>query len=167
MDRLRPDRHRRTQYHRVGADLRLICRRIRSVAASACQAAPATIGFVGRLRIRGYAWACCGLFAVASVTFLLNAGISSGLRLVMMLPSSTTSLSTHFAPALIRSVWIDGHEVTVFPFTTPASINIQGPWQMAATGLPDATKLRTKSTAGFSIRSLSGFIWPPGRISAA
>src|ERR1700733_13763554 len=57
------------------------------------------------------ACACCGLFATTSVSFLLNAGMSSGLRLVMMLPSSTTSLSTHFAPALMRSVWMDGHEV--------------------------------------------------------
>jgi hypothetical protein len=33
-----------------------------------------------------------------SITFVLNAGISSGLRLVTRLPSTTTSLSTHSAP---------------------------------------------------------------------
>jgi hypothetical protein len=41
----------------------------------------------------------------------LNAGRSSGRREVMMLPSIATSRSTQRAPALIRSVLTEGHDV--------------------------------------------------------
>jgi len=34
----------------------------------------------------------------------------------------------------------EGHDVNVFPFTTPASMRVHGPWQIAATGRPVATK---------------------------
>ena len=48
-------------------------------------------------------------------------------------PSSvTTSSSTHFAPALVRSVRRLGYEVSVRPSTTPASISVHGPWQIDA-----------------------------------
>src|ERR1700691_6263591 len=77
---------------------------------------------------------------IAPISVVLNAGISSGLRLVMNCPSVTTSLSTQFTPAFFRSVLIDGHEVIVFPFTTTASTSVHGPWQIAATGRPVATK---------------------------
>src|SRR5438552_17362970 len=64
----------------------------------------------------------------------LKAGMSSGFRLVTRLGSLTTSLSTQVAPAFLRSVFNEGHEVTVRPRTAPASISVQGPWQIAATG---------------------------------
>ena len=93
--------------------------------------------------------------------------MSSGLRLVTRLPSATTSWSTQFAPAFLRSVWSDGHEVIFRPRTAPASISVQGPWQIAAIGLPASTKRFTKRTASGLIRSLSGFITPPGSSSAS
>src|ERR1700744_2136204 len=168
MDRLRADGCGRAQHHGVGAHVRLTFLVIfEDRGDERLPGCSHHDRFLRDGRRNQCACACCGVFAVTSISFLLNAGMSSGLRLVMMLPSSTTSLSTHFAPALMRSVWMDGHEVTVFPFTTPASTSIHGPWQMAATGLPDSTNLRTKSTAGFSMRSLSGWICPPGRISAS
>ena len=49
--------------------------------------------------------------------------------------STWTSSSTQVAPALRRSVRSDGHEVSVRPRTTPASISVHGPWQITATGL--------------------------------
>ena len=48
-----------------------------------------------------------------------NASRSSGLRLVIRLPSTTTSSSTQSAPALRRSVCSDGHDVIRRPFTDP------------------------------------------------
>ena len=101
------------------------------------------------------------------MSWLLKAGMSSGLRLVMRLPSWTTSLSTQLAPALVRSVRTEGQEVTVLPLTTSASTRPQGPWQMAATGFPDSTNCLMKATAFLSVRSLSGLIWPPGRTRAS
>src|SRR5690348_4397801 len=92
----------------------------------------------------------------------LKAGMSSGLRLVTRLPSTTTSSSTQVPPALRTSVWRLGQEVSVRPRTTSASTSDQIAWQMAATGLPDATKERTKSTASEYIRSWSPFATPPG-----
>src|ERR1051325_5302117 len=77
----------------------------------------------------------------------LKAGMSSGLRLVTSLPSPTTSLSTQFAPAFLRSVLSDGHEVIVRPRIPLASIRVQGPWQMAAIGFPASTKCLTNATA--------------------
>ena len=53
------------------------------------------------------------------------------------------------------------------PATTSASISVQGPWQMAATGLPSSKNARTNSMALRSSRSLSGFITPPGSTSAS
>ena len=60
-----------------------------------------------------------------------------------------------------------GYDVTVRPATTPASTRVHGPWQMAATGLPELTKSRTNATAESSSRSLSGLTVPPGNTSAS
>ena len=80
----------------------------------------------------------------ASSSALLNAGMSPGLRLVIRLPSATTLSSTQVPPALRMSVCRLGQEVSVRPSRTPASIRVHGAWQMAATGLPEATKSRMK-----------------------
>src|SRR5687767_10381867 len=58
-------------------------------------------------------------------------------------------------------------EVTRRPRATPASITVQGPWQIAATGLPASKKALTKATASGMMRSVSGLITPPGRCSAS
>src|SRR5438477_1252961 len=71
----------------------------------------------------------------SSIIFLLKAGMSSGLRLVTSPLSTTTSSSTHLAPAFFISVLIAGQDVNLRPRTTPASISTHGPWQIAATGL--------------------------------
>src|SRR5215470_202858 len=97
----------------------------------------------------------------------LNAGISAGFRLVTRLPSTTTSSSTHSAPALRRSVLSDGHAAMRRPRATPASMTIHGPWQIAATGLSASKKAFTNSTAFGCMRSESGFITPPGSRSAS
>ena len=74
--------------------------------------------------------------ASLSIRVLAKAGMSSGLRLVISCRRQTTSLSRHSAPAFSRSLRRDGHEVTLRPSTRSASINVHGPWQIAATGLP-------------------------------
>src|SRR5205823_14727138 len=58
------------------------------------------------------ACATCAPSANSSIIFLLNAGMSSGLRLVTSPLSTTTSSSTQLAPAFVRSVLSDGHDVT-------------------------------------------------------
>src|SRR5438045_8968387 len=77
--------------------------------------------------------ACCSCFpsANSSISFLLNAGMSSGLRLVTRPWSTCTSSSTQLAPALRRSVRTDGNDVSVRSRTTPASISVHGAWQIA------------------------------------
>jgi hypothetical protein len=47
------------------------------------------------------------------------------------------------------------------------STRVHGPCQMAATGLPDRTKSRTKATADSSSRNLSGLTVPPGSTRAS
>src|SRR5690348_10349585 len=56
----------------------------------------------------------------ARIKVLVNAGISSGLRLVIRLPLSTTSLSSQCAPAFSRSARNEGHDVRCFSLTRPA-----------------------------------------------
>jgi hypothetical protein len=68
----------------------------------------------------------CRPSANCSIIFLLNAGISAGFLLVINPLSTTTSRSTQRAPALIKSLFNDGHEVIVLPFTTSESINVHG-----------------------------------------
>jgi hypothetical protein len=53
------------------------------------------------------------------------------------------------------------------PRAAPASITVQGPWHIAATGLPAAKNAVTKATAFGSMRSESGLITPPGSSSAS
>ena len=78
--------------------------------------------------------------------------------------STTTSSSTHDAPALRRSVFNDGHDVRVRSRTTSASIRVHGPWQITATGLPASKKAWMKDTTSSSVRNRSGFATPPGRM---
>src|SRR5689334_1156503 len=70
-----------------------------------------------------------GVFAVANkfVISRLNAGMSSGLRLVSNPLSTTASSSTQLAPAFLRSVRSEGHEVKRRPRAAPASMTVQGP----------------------------------------
>ncbi len=79
-------------------------------------------------------------FATAPTSVVQKAGRSSGLRLDTKVfgprEHSTTSSSTQLAPALTRSVLTLGHEVSVLPRTTSASMSVHGPWQITATGLP-------------------------------
>ncbi|MNT83813.1 hypothetical protein D3C72_2237400 [compost metagenome] len=93
--------------------------------------------------------------------------MSAGLRLVIRLPSTTTSASRQRAPALARSCCSDGHEVTSCPFASPLLISSQGPWQIAATGLPASAMLRMKSSTASLVRRVSGLITPPGSTSAS
>jgi hypothetical protein len=76
-----------------------------------------------------------------------------------------TSSSTQAPPAFSMSVRMLGHEVRVRPLTTSASTSVQGPWQMAATGLPASKNDRTKATASLSLRRKSGLATPPGSTS--
>ena len=46
--------------------------------------------------------------------------------------SITTSWSIHSAPAFLRSSWISGQLVRFFDSAIPASIRVQGAWQIAA-----------------------------------
>src|SRR4051812_44383699 len=56
----------------------------------------------------------------------LKNGMSSGLRDVMRLPSSTTGLSTYMPPAFLTSTAIDGQHVSVLPRTAFAEIRSDG-----------------------------------------
>src|SRR5207253_2072929 len=82
---------------------------------------------VSRIAEAAVAIGSCRPSQNSSIIFLLKAGISSGLRLVTNPLSTTTSSSTQFPPAFFMSVLIAGHEVSVRPRTTPASINTHGP----------------------------------------
>src|SRR5438876_4329555 len=112
-------------------------------------------------------WGSCSPSANSSIIFRLNAGLSSGLRLVTSPSSVTTSRLTHSPPAFRISVRDEGHEVRVLPATTTASTSIHGAWQIAATGFPASKKLRTNCTALSFCRRRSGFITPPGSSRAS
>src|SRR5256714_15491511 len=89
--------------------------------------------------------------------------MSSGFRLVTSPLSTTTSSSTQLPPAFRTSVLIAGHEVSVRPRTTPASIKTHGPWQIAATGVPSLKKWRVDSKDSGGEGSVSGVLnHPPG-----
>src|SRR5207248_8465612 len=113
-----------------------------------------------RLRIQA------GTFDSARMIASVNIGTSSGLRDVIRLPSSTTGLSTYKPPAFLTSIAIDGQHVSVRPRSTSAEIRTCGPWQMAATGLPESIASRARSTIAWRMRILSG-AWPPGITSAS
>src|SRR4030081_638963 len=89
--------------------------------------------------------------------------MSSGLRLVTKPLSTTASWSTQSAPAFLRSVLSEGHDVMRRPRAAPVSMTVHGPWQIAATGLPASKKAFAKATAFGSMRSLSGLMTPPGQ----
>src|SRR5262245_3505182 len=57
----------------------------------------------------------------------LKSGMSSGLRDVMRLPSSTTGLSTYMPPAFFTSIAIDGQQVSVRPRSALAALSTCGP----------------------------------------
>src|ERR1700728_3643451 len=63
----------------------------------------------------------------------LKASRSPGLRDVMTPWSTTTSESSHCAPAFATSVLMDLKDVILRPFAIPVSIRSQGAWQTAAT----------------------------------
>ena len=64
----------------------------------------------------------------------LKAGMSFGLRLVRRLRSTTVSWSTQAPPAFWMSVLSEGQDVSVRSLAAPASMIVQGPWHIAATG---------------------------------
>src|SRR5436309_2579284 len=74
--------------------------------------------------------------ARAAINVRQKAGKSAGWRDVTRRPSRTTSRSTQFAPALIRSSLIAGTEVTVRPLTMRAEQRTQPAWQIAPTTFP-------------------------------
>jgi hypothetical protein len=68
---------------------------------------------------------------------------------------------------LRRSVLSEGQEVIVRPRAAPASMTVQGPWQITDTGFRASKNALTSATAFGSIRKESGFITPPGKCSAS
>jgi len=64
-----------------------------------------TLGLLSNIDLLSYVarTGCCENSLIIS---RLNAGMSAGLRLVTRFPSTTTSWSTHSAPALRRSSWM-------------------------------------------------------------
>src|SRR5215469_5336267 len=85
-------------------------------------------------------WLFVSALPKTSIIARLNAGISSGFRAETSLPSTTASLSIHYAPAFFKSVFRDGQAAIFRPLAAPASMIVQGPWQIAATGLPAVKK---------------------------
>ena len=65
--------------------------------------------------------------AKTSIILRLNAGMSSGFRDVTRPRSSMTSPSTQIAPAFLKSVLSDGHDVTRRSRSASASMSIHGP----------------------------------------
>ena len=102
---------------------------------------------------------CDGLAcAISRMSLSLNAGRSSGLRLVVRFRSVTTSSSTQLPPALLISVRMDGHEVSFLFFTLRLPLESMGHGRSPPTGFPELKNSFTKATALGSIRSLSGSI---------
>ena len=66
----------------------------------------------------------------------MNAGRSSGVRLVTRLPSRTTAASSQIPPAFSTSSRIDMYPVTFRPFRHFVEQSIHGPWQIAASTFP-------------------------------
>src|SRR5882762_2260019 len=69
----------------------------------------------------------------SSMILALKASKSPGLRDVMTPWSTTTSESSHLAPAFLTSVLIDLYDVILRSLARPVSIRSQGAWQTAAT----------------------------------
>ena len=104
----------------------------------------------------------CGPSPNSSIAFALNAGMSSGRRLVTRPWSTWTCSSTHVPPALRTSVCKEGNEVIVRPFTIPASTSTQGAWQIAAIGLCAFANADVNATASTDARRKSPLATPPG-----
>lgn len=104
--------------------------------------------------------------AIALISVLAKAGISSGMRRVIRLPAWTTSLSSQCAPAFSRSARSAGHEVILRPLTSAALISAHGPWQIGAIGYVAVPNALTNVIVFGSSRRLSGLIMPPGSTSA-
>src|SRR5207245_1510363 len=85
----------------------------------------------------------------------------------MNVPSTTHSLSTHVAPALVQSSFTLAYDVIRRPFTIPELIGTQAAWQIAATILESRSIVRTKSRTSLCRRSRSGPATPPGMITAS
>jgi hypothetical protein len=98
------------------------------------QAEPAARWMVGRAYaiFRSRSLLAAPVSANNAIISRLNAGMSSGLRLVTNPLSVTTSLSTQVPPALRMSVLSEGHEVSVRPCAASNSTTVHGPWQIAA-----------------------------------
>lgn len=97
----------------------------------------------------------------------LKAGMSSGLRLLTSLPSTATSWSTQWPPALLMSSLSDGQLVRVRPCTSQAEISSQAPWQITATGLLACSARIASSWALARLRIWSELITPPGSSRAS
>src|SRR5690606_2780341 len=103
----------------------------------------------------------------ALITASLNAGMSSGLRLLIRWPSTTTCSSTHSAPAFFRSSISEGQLVMRLPLTRSADISSQPPWQITAMVLFARAASRTSSCAISSVRMVSELTTPPGSSRAS
>ena len=100
---------------------------------------------------------------ISAIRASVNASTSSGLRLVTMFPSVTAGSSTRIAPALARSVRIDGQQVARRPRNKSASTSSHGPWQIAATGFPAAAKARISAIAAAFVRKRIGIAHSAGK----
>ena len=104
---------------------------------------------------------CCFPDVMAPMMARLKAGMSSGLRLKMNWPSVTTSWSTQFAPAFLRSVLSEGHEVTVLPFSAPVRAASRGrgrwrPWLAAGDELLDEVDGRWVHAQAVGVHDAAG-----------
>src|SRR5579862_234724 len=75
----------------------------------------------------------------------MNAGRSSGLRDVTRLPSTTTSWSRYFAPALRTSSLIAKKQVALRPLRIPAEHSTHAAWQIDPIGFPALSIAATNS----------------------
>src|SRR2546422_11511541 len=85
----------------------------------------------------------------------------------MNVPSTTHSLSTQVAPALMQSSFTLAYDVIRRPFTIPELIGPQAAWQIAATILESRSIVRTTRRTSLCRRSRSGPATPPGMITAS
>ena len=112
-------------------------------------------------------WPECLPSANSSIIFSLNCrdvvGLAAGHEAVV---------DDHFfvdpVPARVLHVRLDGGpRGQRAPTDDIGSIKTHGPWQITATGFPASKKLRANRVAAGVERSSSGFISPPGIMSAS
>ena len=87
-----------------------------------------------------------------------KAAASCGVRLVSRAPWRTTSWFSQTAPALTRSSRRPGHAVRVRPAASPQDTSTRAACDIAAIGLPAASKAHTKSRTWADWRNRSGAI---------